>query len=615
MPDHQQGNASFAAIAAFAVLAFTALLTKNYGARSSNAIKLAQIENISASARQKNLSNFSMLRGMVTPSQIKPGVYEPVVYPANYFEADWDLKTNHKFNELPIKSDGNAIFIKSFSNQELSTKEAEIIFNSSQFNLSDLLSSESSLRIIGFNRDISNGYYVKSIDVVTSSNASKPAARNQNTVGRIFLKPPNLLPFTLKVKGPGDLDFGENFGTKEKPLPVGEYQFAVIASGIVHHAVLQGAGGGSLVLGLKDNKVAHKANNIHAENILIGATDKIPIGVGDLKADHVKMEKCEFVVDKEGEGADGSNNVTLSAKLIGVDGFESETTLVKTLFIKNELSNSEPGQLACQKMCPISAEGDVTGNDEKFIKHLDLAFAGGVDKRNLDYLHSGRTKSIIEKGAKGIICDNLELVAKNVSQLNNGLIPSEAQKINPQRFQKSLDYSMRYLREYSYMAPNCKRELVGARTDCGCFEANTMILMGDGTEQEVSAIRAGDIVYNPKTGRNQAVKQVIAGPEVKQLLTLSVKGRLLTVTVDHPFLAMKGLKRADELQIGEMIVHGDTTVQIDDLSAEERGLTEVDPIVWNFELEGDSIDENHYVLANGVMTGDLYIQRKLKPNR
>ncbi len=37
------------------------------------------------------------------------------------------------------------------------------------------------------------------------------------------------------------------------------------------------------------------------------------------------------------------------------------------------------------------------------------------------------------------------------------------------------------------------------------------------------------------------------------------------------------------------------------------------PVVWNLELEGADDDlNNHYVVANGIVTGDLLIQMRLK---
>jgi hypothetical protein len=38
------------------------------------------------------------------------------------------------------------------------------------------------------------------------------------------------------------------------------------------------------------------------------------------------------------------------------------------------------------------------------------------------------------------------------------------------------------------------------------------------------------------------------------------------------------------------------------------------PVVWNLELEAGEDLRDHYVLANGVVTGDLYIQTRLQKN-
>ncbi|MCX6127813.1 MAG: hypothetical protein NTX25_01965 [Proteobacteria bacterium] len=36
------------------------------------------------------------------------------------------------------------------------------------------------------------------------------------------------------------------------------------------------------------------------------------------------------------------------------------------------------------------------------------------------------------------------------------------------------------------------------------------------------------------------------------------------------------------------------------------------PTVWNLELDTDTNSDNHYVLANGIVTGDLFLQNLLR---
>ena len=115
----------------------------------------------------------------------------------------------------------------------------------------------------------------------------------------------------------------------------------------------------------------------------------------------------------------------------------------------------------------------------------------------------------------------------------------------------------------------------------------------------------------PKTATANTVKRVIAGPEKLPLYAVKVLGNTVRVTNGHPFLTPMGLKAAKDLQAGDLIVDNGEKKKVESVTIEERKSGDKDPEVWNFEMEGAS-DDDHYVLANGVMTGDLYLQIKLQ---
>ncbi len=129
--------------------------------------------------------------------------------------------------------------------------------------------------------------------------------------------------------------------------------------------------------------------------------------------------------------------------------------------------------------------------------------------------------------------------------------------------------------------------------------------------RKYSDIRSGDMVWNPKKLKAQMIRKVIAGPEKWPLIEVKSEGHAVVVTGEHPFLTKNGLKPAFKLSESDILVDGDKEIAIDSVTAQMREAGEVDPEVWNFELVGSSENDDHYVLANGVMTGDLYLQNKL----
>ncbi len=146
------------------------------------------------------------------------------------------------------------------------------------------------------------------------------------------------------------------------------------------------------------------------------------------------------------------------------------------------------------------------------------------------------------------------------------------------------------------------------RKKAGCFEASTRIRMADGTEKFIIDIHKGDEVWNPKTGRGQGVRYMTIGTEYDGMMRVGIGKRMVEVTPTHPFLTRKGWVQAKTLRIGMQVWDWDGAFRRLDLVEPFRG--HVLPTVVNLVLEGEerSFDE-HFVLANGLVTGDLSVQR------
>ncbi|RYZ59552.1 MAG: hypothetical protein EOP07_03590, partial [Proteobacteria bacterium] len=307
--------------------------------------------------------------------------------------------------------------------------------------------------------------------------------------------------------------------------------------------------------------------------------------------------------------------IELGIKIFRVDGEESERSFKQKIFVTNTISTTTITQTSgggtttaggdkCSNRCP--RDRDTIFAD--YMGWLTLSYHGGADKTKLDVRRSAESNGLPSPG--GQICGNFELVAQDLVSDMGGVLPTE---INSRPDNQRLwdivkthvetdGSSMKFERFYAYIAPSCGRELLGTRNGCGCFAGDTKIRMGDGTERLAKEIRQGDFLWNPKTKVSQQVKQVIVGPEKPLLYVLTIGGKRLEVTSEHPFLTTAGLKAAERLAVGDIIIDEETKSPVDQIEREDRAFDGPAPDVWNFELEGTDHDDDHYVLANGVMT-------------
>ncbi len=151
---------------------------------------------------------------------------------------------------------------------------------------------------------------------------------------------------------------------------------------------------------------------------------------------------------------------------------------------------------------------------------------------------------------------------------------------------------------------------VNHRIDLGCFDASTKIRMADGTDKEIKLLEEQDRILNPITQKSVAIKRVTRGPEKHPLLSIQTADGLVKVTSKHPFLSVAGLKQADELLVGDKII--DSKGNLQSILSIQKGQEAPQEWVWNFELDTESKEaSDHAILANGIVTGDLYLQEHL----
>lgn len=150
------------------------------------------------------------------------------------------------------------------------------------------------------------------------------------------------------------------------------------------------------------------------------------------------------------------------------------------------------------------------------------------------------------------------------------------------------------------------------RTMYGCFAPETLITMADGKQKQIQNIQLNDRVKNPVTGHAAIVIRITKGPEAeKGLFEVGFKGgNKVVVTSKHPFLTRQGLKQAEELTSSdEIIVKAGEFRKIDHLV---RRPSNANQQVINIAVTGTTFEAaDHMVEADGIITGDLFLQEKL----
>lgn len=149
------------------------------------------------------------------------------------------------------------------------------------------------------------------------------------------------------------------------------------------------------------------------------------------------------------------------------------------------------------------------------------------------------------------------------------------------------------------------------RTNNGCFAQHTKIKMFDGTDRVIALINVGDVILNPVTKMGQKVAEVRKGKEAKAMYKLAFGGTTVTVTETHPMPVKGGIKMAKDVTDSDYMF--DANGVIHRVSMAKKLPVNPDQIVLNIRLESESADPmQHMVLAEGIVSGDLFLQRKME---
>lgn len=139
----------------------------------------------------------------------------------------------------------------------------------------------------------------------------------------------------------------------------------------------------------------------------------------------------------------------------------------------------------------------------------------------------------------------------------------------------------------------------------GCLAKDTRILMADGSEREIQNIRPGDRVMseNRQAGR---VTDVIKGQEEKMVRIVSMGGKVILATEDHPILTARGMVMARQLNAADILCMIDGQEEIRFVYPQEYKDT-----VYSLMLEEES-----NLIANHFIVGDFKTQQTMyRPNK
>jgi RHS repeat-associated protein len=137
-----------------------------------------------------------------------------------------------------------------------------------------------------------------------------------------------------------------------------------------------------------------------------------------------------------------------------------------------------------------------------------------------------------------------------------------------------------------------------ARCAINSFDGDTPVLMADGTEKPISEVKVGDKVSaaDPQTGQTSTreVTDVIVGDGEKRLVDVTIAGKVVTATDEHPFFVSSdgAWVDAEDLEAGdELLTPEGDTVEVEAV----RAYTKTER-VFNLTVGGA---HTYYVEAGG----------------
>lgn len=588
----EQGSASLTGLVALVALGLTSFYVMQNQQKVNDSIMHARVKSTSDAASLSNMNAVAQFKALLNNGKVG-SEYLPALFPQNYWLADWrQITKNPMIPTDDVALSGNEwIKMSLVDTGDVAGKPLEQVFVGSK-SQTTLKPQDGFIRILkaNFNRSL-NYDYVESVDVeVKTTKVDKGQTSSLTSKARIPVPVPQPSDPILEISPAGANLWTTDFSN----ISIGEYDMRVTASGVVYKAVIF-VNNDPVELNVFNKETGeptnHTATNVLAKNVVIGTTRYQFVGFNS------DPSTCSMTP--------ANGQFTVRAVLYNAKGEVSESPnheVSKTFTVVNywdqgkELTDDE-FKSACNDECPWF-EGDT---------YQPAVIADLKDRKYMDYSRDHemwmRTDQLKIKSVK--FCENVRNPAESFLA-KSGRSPNSFDELSSEGWE-SLEYVY-------YTVPSCKRKFLFVRGSCGCFADETMITLADGkTQKRITELTERDQVWNPMTRRAQKIARMTRGPENVPMFDIQIEGKTVRVTGTHPFPTSQGPKPAFELQEGDRVrTEQGAMGVIQKIAIAPAG--DKAPVVWNLELDAGEDLRDHYVLANGVVTGDLYIQTRLQKN-
>jgi len=590
--EREQGSATMTGLVALVALSLSSFYIMQNQQKVNDSVVHARVKATNDSAALSNMNAVAQFKALLNNGKVD-NEYLPALFPQNYWLADWrQITKNPKIPTDDVALSANEwIKMSLVDTGDIAAAALEKVFTGTQSQTS-LKPQDGYIRILkaNFNRS-TNFDYVESVDVeVKTTKVDKGQTSTMTSKARIPVPVPQPSDPILEVSPAGTNLWSTDFSN----ITIGDYDLRVTASGVVYKAVIF-INGDPVELSVFNKETGeptnHTATNVLAKNAVIGTTTYQFVGFNaDPATCSMSPANGQFTVRAVLYNAKGEISESPSHEV-------STTFSVVNYWDQGKELTDDEFKAACNDECPWY-EGD---------SYQAAAIADAQDRKYGDYSRDHqmmmRQEQLKIKSVK--FCENVRRPAESFLA-KNGRLPGSFDELSSEGWD-TLEYVY-------YTVPSCKRKFLFVRGSCGCFADETMITLGDGkTQKKITELTERDKVWNPITRRAQTIARMTQGPEKVPMFDVQIEGKTVRVTGTHPFPTSHGPKPAFELQEGDRVRTGDGTMGvIQKLAMVPAG--EKAPVVWNLELEAGDDLRDHYVLANGVVTGDLYIQTRLQKN-
>jgi hypothetical protein len=586
----EQGSAGVTTLVALATLALTSIYVMANQRKVNDSVQHARVKSTQDAASLSNMNAVAQFKALLNNGKVD-NEYLPALFPQNYWLADWSQMTKNP--KIPTDdvtvSDNGWIRMSLVDTGDVNARSLDNVFGGSGSQTA-LKKQDGYVRVLKANFKRSIDYdYVESVDVeVKTTKVDKGQSTTLTSKARIPVPVPQPYNPILQISPVGANLWSTDFSN----IRAGDYDLRVIGSGVVYKAVIY-VNNDPIELSVFNKETGeptnHRATHVLARDVVVGTTRYQFMGFeGD-------PTTCSMVP--------ANGEFKIQAVLYNAKGTVSEAPLHEvshTFRLANDwdqgrdLTDAE-FKAACNDECPYY------GGDS----YEAAVLADIQDRKYGDY---ARDHQLVMRDTQLKIrsvkfCENIRNPTEKFLA-KNGRLPTSFEELNTVGWD-----SMEYV---YYTVPSCKRKFLFVRGACGCFADDTMITLGDGkTQKRITALTERDLVWNPMTRRAQAIARMTRGPENIPMLEVQIEGKTVRVTGTHPFPTQQGPKAAFELREGDRVRTDKGTLgviqKITNVPVPDKA-----PIVWNLELEGGEDLRDHYVLANGVVTGDLLIQTRLQ---